>query len=209
MRLQNAKLLTRSAMLLVVLASALAWVAVGALGDGSADGLRVTAGALGRAAELADATSASATALQQSLTTLENGMGSSSEAMDHTIEVSKSVRQMLDAVLSSGEAVFSAADDLHSSLVNAEASLLEVQGGMNETTANLTALEPKLTAAVAVLTKVPDQLRAAQSSLTQSAKRLDRQVVLWRVAVGAGALALVLLVMSVERMANGLRYAQP
>jgi septal ring factor EnvC (AmiA/AmiB activator) len=194
------KWLTGVALLLVVSASVVGWVTAGDTGRTSRAELRATAAALGQAAEHADATVALSIALQQSVDTLATGMGSAAEAMDHTVEVSKTVRQLLDSVSTTGEALFTNADQLHSDLQNAEASLLEVQGGMNETQADLDALGPALTKAVASLQALPAQLRAAQATVAATINDTDRQVLMWRVTLVMGAIAVLLLVVVVGRV---------
>ena len=194
------KWLTSFAMVLVALASCVAFVAAGDLGGASADGLRATEVALGQAAELADATASLAVGLQQSVKIVATGMGSAAEAMDHTIEVSKNVRRLLDSVSLFGVPVFTKVDDLSNSLQDAEASLLEVQGGMSETQVNLTAAGPSLDKAVANLSAVPGELRAAQATISETTARLDRQVLLWRLVIVVGGLAFVLLLAILERL---------
>jgi hypothetical protein len=202
---------TRTAMVLAVVGTTLALTATGNLGGASATGLRATEVALGRAAELADATAALAVALEKSVITLANGTGSTAEAMEHTVEVSTNVRRLLDAVSLLGLPSFTEVDDLSNSLELAEASLLEVQGGMNETQANLIAAGPELSQTVGTLEAVPGELRAAQAIIRETTQRLDRQVVLLRLVILFAALAMLLALVALERVASTARSstAQP
>lgn len=199
-RFVQRKWLTGVAMLFVVSASVVAWAAAGGTGGTSRSESLATEAALGQAAELADATVVLSVALQQAVDSLATGMGSAAEAMDHTVEVSKSVRHLLDSVSTAGEALFANADELHSDLQNAEASLLEVQGGMNETQTNLDAAERALATTVADLRSIPAQLRSAQASVAAAKNDLERQVLMWRVAIAMGAIAVSLLVVIVGRV---------
>lgn len=198
-------------MVLVLVASPIAWIAAGDLGGAPAEGLRATEVILEQAAELAATTNDLAVQLQQSVSTVASGMGSVAEAMDHTIAVSKNVRELLGTVASLGGSIPIDLSDLTSSLQNTEASLLEVQGGMDETKANLTAVEPTLTTAIDALARVPAALQDAHKTIAETTKRLDRQIVLWRAVIVLGAVALVLMLVSFERLVpvSSAESAQP
>ncbi len=197
--------LIRLAMVCVVLAGTLGWIATGNIGGASADGLRATDQALGRAAELADTTAALATELQKAVSTLSNGMRSASEAIDHTIEVSKNVRTLLDTVSVLGVPVIAGADILSTNLAQAEEALLEVQGGLNEAFANLKAVVPTLAASVSTVQAIPNELRAAQNAIRETTDEIDRGVVLWRVALVLGAVALLLLLVVADRIVRSMQ----
>lgn len=198
-------------MVLVMLAGVTGWVATGDIGGATADGLRTTDVALGHAVELADTSAALATELQNAVTALSTGMNSSAEAIDHTIELSKTVRGLLDSVSVLGVPIFAGADALSTTLQQVEESLLEVQGGLTETFKNLEAAGPSVAKTVTTLQAVPIELRAAQTAIRATTDDIDQGVVLWRVALLVGTLALLLLLVALDRIAASLRTrsAQP
>lgn len=197
--------LIRSAIVLVVLAGTVGWIAMGNIGGASADGLRASDAALGKAVELADTSAALATELQNAVTALSTGMRSSAEAIDHTIALSKTVRGLLDSVSVLGVPVFAGADAFGTTLQQVEESLLEVQGGVNETFKNLEAAGPNLATTVTALKAIPNELRTAQNAIRATTDEIDRGVVLWRIALIAGTLALLLLLAALGRVAASLR----
>lgn len=194
----------RSAMLFVVLAAAVGWIAMGNIGGASADGLRSTDAALGHAVELADTSATLAAELQNAVTALSTGMNSSAEAIDHTIELSKTVRGLLDSVSVLGVPGFAGADAFSATLQQVEESLLEVQGGVAETFKNLQAAVPNVAKTVTTLQALPDQLRAAQTAIRTTTDDIDRGVVLSRVALILGAVALLLIFVVADRIVRSM-----
>ena len=192
-------------MLLVVIAGVTGWVATGNIGGASADGLRATDTALGNAVELADTSATLATELQNAVTALSTGMNSSAEAVDHTIELSKTVRGLLDSVSVLGVPIFAGADAFSTTLQQVEESLLEVQGGLKETFTNLDAAGPNVAKTVTTLQTIPNELRAAQNAIRNTTDEIDQGVVLWRVTLLVGALALLVLLVALDRIAASLR----
>ncbi len=194
-------------MVLVVVAGAMAWVTSNDISDTSRDSLRSAELALGGAVELAGTTEAIALELQNSIATLSNGMGSAAEAMENSVVLSTNLRTLLDSLSAVVQPVLGSTDELQGDLANAEVSLLEVRGGLLETQTALNDAEPKVAAAVATLQFLPNDLRAAQASIQRAIKQLDRQVILWRLVIAIGVIAVLLLAAALDRMARALRPA--
>ena len=137
-------------------------------------------------------------------------MNSSAEAIDHTIELSKTVRGLLDSVSVLGVPVFAGADAFSSTLQQVEESLLEVQGGVTETFKNLEAAGPNVAKTVTTLQAIPDELRAARTAIRATSDDIDQGVVLWRVALVLGAVALLLMLVVADRIVRSMPVtAQP
>lgn len=191
-------------MVLVVVAGVMAWVTSNDISDTSRDSLRSAELALGGAVELADTTEAIALELQNSIAALSNGMGSAAEAMENSVVLSTNLRTLLDSLSAFVQPALGSTDELQGDLANAEVSLLEVRGGLLETQTALNDAEPKVAAAVATLQFLPNDLRAAQASIQRAIKQLDRQVILWRLVIAIGVIAVLLLAAALDRMARAL-----
>jgi methyl-accepting chemotaxis protein len=173
-------------MILVAVSGVAAWIAVGAIANGTVTALERMESALLTARDLADTSASSASELEQVVAVVGDGLASTSEALAATQEVSKSVRGVLGLVDFIGSV-----DNLKTSLEDAEKSLVFVQGSLNTASSTLEQAGPALHETVVALAAVPDEINAAIEQAAAARAKVNDQVWLWRLAIVAGCLAIV------------------
>lgn len=196
--------LIRVAMVLIIAAAVVAWVAIGDSVEGSEANHQAAAAALAHGIALAEITTSGADQLQHTVDALVVGTGSTGEAMTHTIAISRNVQSLL-GIVKGLESTTSNDDmfvEIQSGLAEAQASLLETQGGLDETQQSITAAQPIILTAITALEMIPDQLRSAQADLAKSDGTYGDQLGLWRTAVLVGALGLLLAFAAVDRLSR-------
>ena len=172
--------------ILVAVSAAAAWVAVGRIADATQLALLRMESALVAGRDLADTTASSASELEQVVAVVSDGLASTSDAVAATQDVSASVRKILELVDFIGRV-----DDLKQSLQDAEASLVFVQGSLNTAASTLDEAGPALHETVVALSRVPGEIDQAIADAAVARDKLDDQVWLWRLAIVAGALAII------------------
>jgi predicted nucleic acid-binding Zn-ribbon protein len=184
-------------MVLVVIGSAAAWVAVGRLGKGVESSLEQVEGSIEAARDLAAATAASAAEVETVLQVVGDGLGSTGDALAATRSVSENVRRLLGVV-----DFFDRVDDLKESLEAAEASLQEVETSLAAASTSVAAAAPTLHTTVVELEKIPDQLDATLAQARTARDGIYDQTALWRLAIVAGGLAVLGGLWSVRELAR-------
>ena len=172
--------------ILVAVSAGAAWVAVGRIADSTQLALLRMESALVAGRDLADSAASSASELEQVVAVVSDGLASTSDALASTQDVSASVRGILELIDFIGRV-----DDLKQSLQDAEASLVFVQGSLNTASTTLAEAGPALHETVVALSKVPGEIDQAIADAAAARERLDDQVWLWRLAIVAGALAII------------------
>ncbi|MEN9643372.1 MAG: hypothetical protein RL238_41 [Actinomycetota bacterium] len=173
-------------MVLVALSAVAAWIAVGGLANATDRALARMESALVSARDLADSTASSASELQQVVAVVGDGLGKTADAVAATREVSKSVRELLGIVDFIGSV-----DSLVTSLEQAEKDLVFVQGSLITASTTLDQAAPALQETVDALAAVPGEIDAAIADSQEAREKIDNQVWLWRLAIVAGALAII------------------
>lgn len=185
------------AMVLIVVGSVAAWVAVGRLAKGVEGSLEQVEDSIQAARELAAATAASAAEVEDVLQVVGDGLGSTGEALTATRSVSANVRRLLELV-----DFFDRVDDLRESLEAAEASLEQVETSLQAASASVAAAAPTLHTTVVALEKIPDQLDASLAQARTARDGIYDQTALWRLAIVAGGLAVLAGLWSVRELAR-------
>ena len=175
-----------ASMVLVALSAVAAWIAVGGLANATDRALARMESALVAARDLADTTASSASELQQVVDVVGDGLGKTAEAVAATRDVSKSVRELLGLVDFIGSV-----ESLVTSLEQAEKDLVFVQGSLITASTTLDQAGPALQETVDALAAVPGEIDAAIADSQAARARIDDQVWLWRLAIVAGALAII------------------
>ena len=175
-----------ASMVLVALSAVAAWIAVGGLANATDRALARMESALVAARDLADTTASSASELQQVVEVVGDGLGKTAEAVAATRDVSKSVRELLGLVDFIGSV-----ESLVASLEQAEKDLVFVQGSLITASTTLDQAGPALQETVDALAAVPGEIDAAIADSQEARARIDNQVWLWRLAIVAGALAII------------------
>ena len=175
-----------ASMVLVALSAVAAWIAVGGLANATDRALARMESALVAARDLADTTASSASELQQVVEVVGDGLGKTAEAVAATRDVSKSVRELLGLVDFIGSV-----ESLVTSLEQAEKDLVFVQGSLITASTTLDQAGPALQETVDALAAVPGEIDAAIADSQEARARIDNQVWLWRLAIVAGALAII------------------
>jgi len=173
-------------MVLVAVSAIAAWIAVGGIANATDRALARMESALVAARDLADTTASSASELQQVVVVVGDGLGKTADAVAATREVSKSVRELLGLVDFIGSV-----ESLVTSLEQAEKDLVFVQGSLITASTTLDQAGPALQETVDALAAVPGEIDAAIADSQEARARIDNQMWLWRVAVVAGALAII------------------
>ena len=175
-----------ASMVLVALSAVAAWIAVGGLANATDRALARMESALVAARDLADTTASSASELQQVVEVVGDGLGKTAEAVAATRDVSKSVRELLGLVDFIGSV-----ESLVTSLEQAEKDLVFVQGSLITASTTLDQAGPALQETVDALAALPGEIDAAIADSQEARARIDNQVWLWRLAIVAGALAII------------------
>lgn len=173
-------------MVLVAVSAIAAWIAVGGIANATDRALARMESALVSARDLADTTASSASELQQVVDVVGAGLGNTADAVAATREVSKSVRELLGLVDFIGSV-----ESLVTSLEEAEQELVFVQGSLITASTTLDQAGPALQETVDALAAVPGEIDQAIADAKVARERIDNQMWLWRLAVVAGALAII------------------
>lgn len=174
------------AMVLVAVSAVLAWIAVGGLASSTERALERMESALVTARDLADTAASSASEVEALTQVVGDGLGNTASALKATQDVSANVRKVLGFLDFIGSV-----DKLNTSLKDAEAELTTLEGSLTTAATTLTDAGPALHETVVALQAVPDQIDAAIADAADARKRVGDQVWLWRLAVVAGALAVL------------------
>ena len=183
-------------MLFVAVAAVAAWVAVGRLASATERALARTEASIALAVDLAETTAASAKELEKALAVVGDGLGSTGEALGATQQVSENVRRILGIV-----DFFDRVDDLNESLVDAESSLAMVEASLASASGSVSAAAPALRDTVRVLQKLPAELERSLDEARAARERIGDQTALWRLAIAAGAVAVLGGLWSIRRLA--------
>ena len=174
------------AMVLVAVSAVLAWIAVGGLASSTERALERMESALVTARDLADTAASSASEVEALTQVVGDGLANTASALKATQDVSANVRKVLGFLDFIGSV-----DKLNTSLKDAEAELTTLEGSLTTAATTLTDAGPALHETVVALQAVPDQIDAAIADAADARKRVGDQVWLWRLAVVAGALAVL------------------
>jgi len=174
------------AMVLVAVSAVLAWIAVGGLASSTERALERMESALVTARDLADTAASSASEVEALTQVVGDGLGNTASALKATQDVSANVRKVLGFLDFIGSV-----DKLNNSLKDAEAELTTLEESLTTAATTLTDAGPALHETVVALQAVPDQIDAAIADAADARKRVGDQVWLWRLAVVAGALAVL------------------
>jgi hypothetical protein len=173
-------------MVLVAVSAASAWVAVGGLADATERALLRMESALDSATVLAQSTADSAAEVEDVLQVVGDGLSSTGDALGATRQVSASLRRLLGVLDFIGSV-----DDLKQSLADAEASLETVEKSLGEGATTVAAAAPALHETVLALQAIPAELQASLDDAAAARAKVDDQTLLWRLAIVAGALAIL------------------
>jgi hypothetical protein len=175
-----------AAMVLIAISAVLAWIAVGGLATSTERALERMESALVTARDLADTAASSASEVEALTQVVGDGLGNTASALKATQNVSSQVRKVLGFLSFIGSV-----DDLKNSLKDAEAELEGLETSLGTASTTLIDAGPALHETVVALQAVPDQIDAAIADATVARKKVGDQVWLWRLAVVAGALAVM------------------
>jgi hypothetical protein len=184
-------------MLLIVVGSMAAWVAVGRLANAVERSLVQVEDSIATAKLLSETTAASAVEIEGVLQVVGDGLASTSDALASTRQVSANVRRLLEVV-----DFFNRVDDLKGSLEEAEASLQAVETSLSEASDSVLDAAPALHRTVVALEKIPDQLEATLLEARVARERVGNQTFLWRAAIVAVGLAVLGGLWSVRQIAR-------
>ena len=124
-----------------------------------------------------------------------------------TRQVSRNVRKFLDVA-----SFVNSVDDLNASLKDAETTIANVEVDLDEASGAIEEAGPALAETVDSLQAIPGQLELSISEIKSSASRIGEQVWLWRLAMIAGAaalLALLGLMADLRRAVGRVQASQP
>ncbi len=184
-------------MVLIVVGSAAAWVAVGRLAGAVDRSLVQVEGSIETARLLASTTAASAAEVESVVQVVGKGLASTGDALTSTRQVSANVRKLLGIV-----DFFNRVDDLKKSLEEAEASLQTVETSLADASTSVQAAGPTLHRTVLALDKIPAQLDASLVEARAARDRIGNQTLLWRLAILAIGLAVLGGLWSVRELAE-------
>lgn len=181
--------LVRVAMVMLVGAVVVGWIAVGRAADATQRALGQSDQTLAEAEQVATNAAAIADSVTAFANTLASTMLDTSTAMAATKRVSENVRGTVDVLARFSGTV----EDLTASLEQAERSLDSVIEDLTSGRKQVIEALPALREAAAALGRVPESLTAGRGELRASIAEIDDQVGLWRTAMVAGALVLALV----------------
>jgi hypothetical protein len=181
---------TWAAMIVVVVSVIAGWVAIGRLAAATSQGLDRVDASLATAVDLADSTAASAGELQRVVTVVGDGLGSTGQSLAATRQLSGN-----DSL-----SFFGSVDNLVSSLEETEASLEQLEADLATARASLDDADPVFAATVRQLQAIPSQIAASQAEVQASRDEIEGQVTLWRLAMVAAGIPIVLLSFVTSRL---------
>jgi hypothetical protein len=184
-----------AAMIVVVVSVIAGWVAIGRLAAATSQGLDRVDASLATAVDLADSTAASAGELQRVVTVVGDGLGSTGQSLAATRKLSGNVRGLIDSL-----SFFGGVDNLVSSLEETEASLEQLEADLATARASLDDADPVFAATVRQLQAIPSQIAASQAEVQASRDEIEGQVTLWRLAMVAAGIPIVLLSFVTSRL---------
>jgi hypothetical protein len=109
--------------------------------------------------------------------------------------VSASVRGLLDVAT-----VFNRVQDLSSTLTEAETAIARVEIDLAEASGSIEEATPVLDKAIASLQTIPSELDRSIEAVRSSRVRIGQQVWLWRLAIVAGAAALLVMLALITQL---------
>jgi uncharacterized protein (UPF0333 family) len=179
----------------VVAATIASWIAIGNLGNSADEALAQTQQSVIAARTVAESSVVVANQIDDVLTVTNNGLNSTASALEATSNVSANLRKVIDLL-----GFIGSVDELSTSLLRSEEAMISVESDLRRASSSLTDAMPKVTAAVAELRAVPRQLGEIEAQVQRSRDQLDQQVTLWRVALLATALVLILGIVTLWRL---------
>jgi hypothetical protein len=192
------------ASLLSVVVSVIAgWVAIGRLAAATARSLERVDASLEVAEQLAASTATSVDELQGTVDVVGDGLGSTADAMATTRQVSSNVRSLIDSL-----SFFNSVDDLVSSLESAESSLQTLESDLRTASESVSGADVQFTDTLERLRAIPADIAASRAEVKANLGTVGDQVWLWRLAMVAAALPIVLLLVQVYRT-SAMMVAQP
>lgn len=186
--MNRSRVLVWVAGVLIVVSVIAGWIAIGRLASATERGMARTAESLESASVLATETASAATELQRVVGVVGEGLASTAEALAATRQVSTSVRALLDIA-----SIFDRVEDLADSLSEAEASLAVVEIDLAEAAGSVDEARPVLNRAVASVRSIPAEIDSSIAEVEAARIRVGEQVWLWRWAIVAGGLALLVM----------------
>lgn len=189
---------------LIVVSVIAGWIAIGRLAAATERGMARTEESLSSARELATDTASAAGELQRVVGVVGEGLASTAEALAATRQVSTSVRGLLEVA-----SIFDRVENLTDSLTEAEASIAVVEIDLSEAAGSIDEAGPVLDKAVASVQSIPAELDTSISEVAAARTRVGEQVWLWRLAIVAGGLALVLMLALVAQLRTSWAAGQP
>jgi hypothetical protein len=195
----RSKLLICLAVALIAGSVVASWIAIGRLASATQRGLARTEQSLSSARDLATDTAASASELQRVTAIVGEGLSSTAEALVATRQVSASVRGLLDLAT-----VFNRVEDLTDKLTAAEVSIARVEIDLAEAAGSIEEATPVLDEAITSLQAIPGELDRSIAEVKSSRTRIGQQVWLWRLAIVAGAAALLVMLALIRSVSGPL-----
>jgi hypothetical protein len=186
--MNRSKLLVLLAIVLIAGSVVAGWIAIGRLAAATQHGMARTEESLSSARELAADTASAAAELQRVIGVVGEGLSSTVDALVATRAVSASVRGLLDVA-----SVFDRVDDLSDSLTQAEASIATVEIDLAEASGSIEESVPLLETVITSLQSIPDELDRSIAEVASSRTHIGEQVWLWRMAIAAGGVALLVM----------------
>jgi hypothetical protein len=193
----RSKLLICLAVALIAGSVVASWIAIGRLASATQRGLARTEQSLSSARDLAADTAASASELQRVTGIVGEGLSSTADALVATRQVSASVRGLLDVAT-----VFNRVEDLSDKLTEAEVSIARVEIDLAEAAGSIEEATPVLDEAIASLQAIPGELDRSIAEVKSSRTRIGQQVWLWRLAIVAGAAALLVMLAMIQSLSG-------
>jgi hypothetical protein len=167
---------------LVVVSVVAAWIAIGQLAESTDRALERTELSLEAAKEIAVETTAAVDQFREALTPVGDGLTSTSKALASTRDVSASVREALGGIR-----FLDNVQDVRERLETTEVTLLLLETDLANAKGELVQTQLVLNLTVNTLGTIPGELDASIAEVRDSRGRLDRQVLLWRLAaLGTG-----------------------
>jgi hypothetical protein len=197
--MRRPKVLVCLAIVLIAGSTVAGWIAIGRLASATQLGLARTEQSLASARDLATDTAASASELRRVTGIVGEGLSSTVDAMVATRQVSASVRGLLDVAT-----VFNRVQDLSSTLTEAETAIARVEIDLAEASGSIEEATPVLDKAIASLQTIPGELDRSIEAVRSSRARVGQQVWLWRLAIVAGAAALLVMLAMITQLYRGV-----
>ncbi len=188
------------AAVLVAISVVAGWIAIGRLAAATSRGLDRVDTSLGSAVELADSTAASAVELQRVVAVVGDGLGSTGESLAATRQLSSNVRGLIDSL-----SFFGGVDNLVNSLEDTEASLEQLEADLGTAQQSLAEADPTFAATVEQLQAIPAEIKASQAEVQASRDDIEDQVALWRLAMVAAGLPMLLMAIVVDHLLRNRR----